>query len=128
MFPELLCQSPGLNWKLFLMATTLPGPTVAVIRFAFYLVAAIGADENPDFTFCQLHSVKRGFFFLTYRADFGFHLLSGIELAKPGSTHKVQSQNRISITHPNLSKSLNFHTYRRVSKETKLVELLVKGN
>jgi hypothetical protein len=98
MLPKSSGQSPGFSWKRFLMAITLPGAPVAVIGFSFYLVAAIGADKNPDFTFCKLDSVKRVFFFLTYRADFGFHLLSRIELAKPGSTHKVQSQNRNSLT------------------------------
>jgi hypothetical protein len=58
------------------MAIAFPSATIAVIRRLFYAIATRCAYENPNLPFGYLHSVKRGFFFITKAAYFCFHSIA----------------------------------------------------
>ena len=55
------------------MSGSLPCAAITVVRVRFLIVAAIGAYENPGFTFFDLDAVQGGVDCLTKFANFRFH-------------------------------------------------------
>jgi hypothetical protein len=56
------------------MSVSLPSATVAIIKLGFNLVAAVFAHKNPRFSFLNLNTEKRGFFYFAKGANFSFHI------------------------------------------------------